>query len=554
MQIDAKKRTLKLGDILVNLGFITEQELRLALEEQAKTGEKLGEVLIRLSLVTEEEVAYALAYQAGVEFVNLEEVITNPAVIKLVSYKVAKENRVLPLDTDGKRIVVALSDPFNFRAIDLIEQTTGLRVVAKVAKEEQIIKAIENLYGLQVSSDEDFEANVREAIRIQQLGAELAPIANIVHLIVLKGIQLDATDIHIEPSDKVSRIRYRIDGVLHPIYVLPRRLHSSVVTRIKIISNLDIGEQRIPQDGSFSFQLGMKSINVRVSTYPTPYGESVVLRILERTNVILGLEKLGFSPEKLQVIRHLVRKPFGIIIVCGPTGSGKTTTLNSILLELNSLEKNIMTIEDPIEYKMPLIKQSQVNEKAGFTFANALRSILRHDPDVILVGEMRDAETAELAFQASLTGHLVLTTIHANTAIQAIPRLKNMGIDPYIMSVGLLGIVGQRLVRKVCDSCKVEVPINQELVDKFELRKYFGTEDREFLGRGCNSCFHTGYRGRTGIFEIIEINDEVRELIQRDASLSEIERVAKYESMLEDGINKVKRGITNLSEVLRVIG
>jgi len=548
------KRGLKLGEILLNYGFITETELKLALEEQSRTGEKLGEILIRLGLVTEEEVSFAIAHQAGVEFVNLEEVIINPAVLKLVPYKVARENKVVPIETDGKSITIAIQDPFNFKAIDTIEQITGLRVVVKVAREEQILKAIENLYGLHVSSDEDLEANIREAIRIQQLGAEVAPIANIVNLIVLKGIQLDATDIHIEPSDKVSRIRYRVDGVLHPIYTIPRRLHPSIVTRIKIMSNLDIGEQRIPQDGGFNFQLGMKNINIRVSTYPTPYGESVVLRILERTNIILGLEKLGLSEEKLARIRNLIRKPFGIIIVCGPTGSGKTTTLNSILLELNSLEKNIMTIEDPIEYRLPLIKQSQVNEKAGFTFANALRSILRHDPDVILVGEMRDRETAELAFQASLTGHLVLTTIHANTAIQAIPRLLNLGVDPYIMSIGLIAIIGQRLVRRVCENCKVKRPVDIDLIKKFGLEKYFRLDEMEFAGKGCSNCFHTAYRGRTGIFEILEVTEEVRELIQRGASLHEIESVLKYETMLEDGIRKVKKGITNLSEVLRVIG
>jgi len=552
--MDSGKRALKLGEILLNYGFITETELKLALEEQSRTGEKLGEILIRLGLVTEEEVSFAIAHQAGVEFVNLEEVIINPAVLKLVPYKVARENKVVPIETDGKSITIAIQDPFNFKAIDTIEQITGLRVVVKVAREEQILKAIENLYGLHVSSDEDLEANIREAIRIQQLGAEVAPIANIVNLIVLKGIQLDATDIHIEPSDKVSRIRYRVDGVLHPIYTIPRRLHPSIVTRIKIMSNLDIGEQRIPQDGGFNFQLGMKNINIRVSTYPTPYGESVVLRILERTNIILGLEKLGLSEEKLARIRNLIRKPFGIIIVCGPTGSGKTTTLNSILLELNSLEKNIMTIEDPIEYRLPLIKQSQVNEKAGFTFANALRSILRHDPDVILVGEMRDRETAELAFQASLTGHLVLTTIHANTAIQAIPRLLNLGVDPYIMSIGLIAIIGQRLVRRVCENCKVKRPVDIDLIKKFGLEKYFRLDEMEFAGKGCSNCFHTAYRGRTGIFEILEITEEVRELIQRGASLHEIENVLKYETMLEDGIRKVKKGITNLSEVLRVIG
>jgi len=552
--MDSGKRALKLGEILLNYGFITETELKLALEEQSRTGEKLGEILIRLGLVTEEEVSFAIAHQAGVEFVNLEEVIINPAVLKLVPYKVARENKVVPIETDGKSITIAIQDPFNFKAIDTIEQITGLRVVVKVAREEQILKAIENLYGLHVSSDEDLEANIREAIRIQQLGAEVAPIANIVNLIVLKGIQLDATDIHIEPSDKVSRIRYRVDGVLHPIYTIPRRLHPSIVTRIKIMSNLDIGEQRIPQDGGFNFQLGMKNINIRVSTYPTPYGESVVLRILERTNIILGLEKLGLSEEKLARIRNLIRKPFGIIIVCGPTGSGKTTTLNSILLELNSLEKNIMTIEDPIEYRLPLIKQSQVNEKAGFTFANALRSILRHDPDVILVGEMRDRETAELAFQASLTGHLVLTTIHANTAIQAIPRLLNLGVDPYIMSIGLIAIIGQRLVRRVCENCKVKRPVDIDLIKKFGLEKYFRLDEMEFAGKGCSNCFHTAYRGRTGIFEILEITEEVRELIQRGASLHEIESVVKYETMLEDGIRKVKKGITNLSEVLRVIG
>jgi len=548
-----ERKPAKLGELLVKLGFITEKELKLALEEQLRTGEKLGEILIRLGFVTEDEVAYALSHQAGVEFVNLEDVVINPAVLKIVPYKLARELKFVPLNVNDKTLTIALSDPFNFKVIDTVERETGYRVLVKVAKEEQILKTIENLYGFTVSSDEDFEANVRDALRIGTVGAEVTPIINIVNLIVLKGIQLDATDIHIEPSDKVSRIRYRVDGVLHPVYVLPKRLHPSVVTRIKILSNLDIGEQRLPQDGAFNFQLGMKNINIRVSTYPTPYGESVVLRILERLNIVLGLEKLGLSDEDIKKLKNMISKPYGIIVVCGPTGSGKTTTLNSLLLEINALEKNIMTIEDPIEYRLPLIKQSQVNEKAGFTFATALRNILRHDPDVILVGEMRDRETAELAFQASLTGHLVLTTVHANTAIQAIPRLINLGVDPYLLSVGLLGIVGQRLVRRVCEVCKEPVPLNKELVSEAGLERYFARDAVEFRGKGCEHCFYTGYRGRTGIFEIVEITDEIRELIQRNAPLTEIADALKFKTMLEDGIEKVKKGITNLEEVLRVV-
>jgi len=550
LKVSEKK---KLGEILLELGVISEEELRIALKEQSRTGEKLGEVITRLGFATEEEIHMAIAQQAGTRFVDLRDIIINPDALTLVPEHVAKEFKLVPIKIDDNTITIVISNPFNFKAIDTIREITGREVIVYTSKEDDIVKALENVYGFAVSIEEEIENNIKEALRTVTPGAESQPVASLVNNFVLKALQLDATDIHIEPSEKVTRIRYRIDGVLHNIFTLPKRLHPSLVTRIKIISNLDIGEQRIPQDGSFSLPFGIKMINIRVSTYPTPHGESVVLRILERINILLGLEKLGFSEENLQILRRIIRKPYGIIVACGPTGSGKTTTLYSILMELNSLERNIMTIEDPIEYRLPLIKQAQINERADFTFSKALRSILRHDPDIIMVGEMRDKDTATLAFQAALTGHLVLTTLHANNAAQAIPRLRNLGVDSYLISVGLIGVIAQRLVRKVCDSCKRERTITEEDIARLMLpEELIGV--RTYDGKGCEKCFHTGYRGRTGIFEILEITPAVQDLILKEAPPGVIEKAAGYKSMFQDGIEKVKAGITTPEEVIRVTG
>jgi len=550
LKVSEKK---KLGEILLELGVISEEELRIALKEQSRTGEKLGEVITRLGFATEEEIHMAIAQQAGTRFVDLRDIIINPDALTLVPEHVAKEFKLVPIKIDDNTITIVISNPFNFKAIDTIREITGREVIVYTSKEEDIVKALENVYGFAVSIEEEIENNIKEALRTVTPGAESQPVASLVNNFVLKALQLDATDIHVEPSEKVTRIRYRIDGVLHNIFTLPKRLHPSLVTRIKIISKLDIGEQRIPQDGSFSLPFGIKMINIRVSTYPTPHGESVVLRILERINILLGLEKLGFSEENLQILRRIIRKPYGIIVACGPTGSGKTTTLYSILMELNSLERNIMTIEDPIEYRLPLIKQAQINERADFTFSKALRSILRHDPDIIMVGEMRDKDTATLAFQAALTGHLVLTTLHANNAAQAIPRLRNLGVDPYLISVGLIGVIAQRLVRKVCDSCKRERTITEEDIARLMLpEELIGV--RTYDGKGCEKCFHTGYRGRTGIFEILEITPAVQDLILKEAPPGVIEKAAGYKSMFQDGIEKVKAGITTPEEVIRVTG
>jgi len=550
LKVSEKK---KLGEILLDLGVISEEELRIALKEQSRTGEKLGEVITRLGFATEDEIHMAIAQQAGTRFVDLHDIIISPEALSLVPEHVAKEFKLVPIKVDDNTITIVISNPFNFKAIDTIREITGREVIVYTSKEDDIVKALENVYGFAVSLEEEIENNIREALRTVTPGAESQPIASLVNNFVLKALMLDATDIHIEPSEKVTRIRYRIDGVLHNIFTLPKRLHPSLVTRIKIISNLDIGEQRIPQDGSFSLPFGIKMINIRVSTYPTPYGESVVLRILERMNILLGLEKLGFSEKNLQTLKRIIRKPYGIIVACGPTGSGKTTTLYSILMELNSLEKNIMTIEDPIEYRLPLIKQAQINERADFTFSKALRSILRHDPDIIMVGEMRDKDTATLAFQAALTGHLVLTTLHANNAAQAIPRLRNLGVDPYLISVGLIGVLAQRLVRRVCDSCKKERPITKEDITRLMLpEELIGV--KTYSGKGCEKCFHTGYRGRTGIFEILEITPAIQDLILKEAPPGVIEKTAGYKSMFQDGIEKVKAGITTPEEVIRVTG
>ena len=540
-----------IGEILRDAGIITPLQLELALREQERTGEKPGQVLLRLGFVNETELLKALGVQWKIPYVDLSSLVVDPKALQLIPEKMARKYKLIPIARQNDTIVLAMSNPNDIVAIDAVRRKTGLHVETRLSDEESILKAIEALYGITESIEDTIEKSLREALLDEKLEESKKPIVNLVDMLILKGIFEGATDIHFEPDERVLRIRYRIDGILHPYFTLPKKLSSAIVSRLKVLSGLDIAEQRIPQDGAFSFPYGLKEIDIRVSTYPSLYGESVVLRILEKTNLLLGLEQLGLSQENLQKFLRVIKKPYGMIIVTGPTGSGKTTTLYACLQEINALEKNIMTVEDPIEYKLPFIRQSQVNERAGFTFANALRHILRHDPDVILVGEMRDKETIEMAFRASMTGHLVFTTLHANSSLAAIPRLLEMGVAPYILSTTLLAIITQRLVRKICPNCTVSYEITDEEREKWNL-----PEDVTHLvrGKGCEQCHMTGYRGRTGIFELLIVTPEVSELILNGASPFEIERASNLENLRDDGIKKALEGITTLEEIERVVG
>lgn len=549
---EREKRGKKLGEILIEQGIITPQQLRIALEEQKRTKEKLGQVLERLGLVTREELVRALGDQAGIPYVDLAKVHVDPQVLDLVPEEVARALKVLPIGLKDSILLVVMSDPHDIRVIDQLRRLTGLGIEPMVAEEERILRAIDAYYKTAVADEERLEEVIKEALLEKESKETTPPIVRIVNSILVRALREGATDIHIEPQEKVIRVRYRIDGILHLGLTLPLKIYSPVLTRIKVMADLDITETRIPQDGGFRFDFGVKTVDLRVSTYPTVFGESVVIRVLEKSSILIGLDQLGFSEENLRTIRSLTDKPYGIFVVTGPTGSGKTTTLYALLLEMDALHKSIMTVEDPVEYRIPFIKQSQVNERAGFTFARALRAILRHDPDVILVGEMRDQETAEMAFRAAMTGHLVLTTLHANTAPAAIPRLLNMGIDPNIVATSLLAVQAQRLVRRICDGCRVPYRPSEEELLRFGVPHLAGKT--LYRGEGCEKCKGTGYKGRTGIHEILVITPEVGALIARGATAQEIQKAAGLKTMREDGIEKALKGITTLEEVVRVVG
>ena len=538
-----------LGQMLIEAGFITEEQLEIALKEQKRTGEKLGEILLRMGFVTREDILKVLSRQWGVPYIDLKKAFVDPNVIKLVPEETAREHKLIPIEAREGTLVVAMANPNDIYAIDLIESITGYKVEPRLSDEESIFKAIEVYYGVAKSPDQVIEESVKLALT-EETAEGTPPIAQLVDMIVIKAAIERATDIHIEPDERVVRVRYRIDGILRSYYTLPRKIYGAVVTRVKIIAGLDISEQRVPQDGAFTIPFGLKEIAIRVSTYPTIYGESIVMRLLNKAS-LLSLDQLGFSKDHLKVLRRIINKPYGMVVVTGPTGSGKTTTLYSILSVLNALEKNIMTVEDPSEYRIPLIKQSQVNEKAGFTFAKALRAILRHDPDVILIGEMRDRETAEMGFRAAMTGHLVFSTVHANTAAAAIPRLIDMGIEPFIVASSLLAVIAQRLVRRICPRCKEEYKPDRETLQLLGLRE---DEGPFFRGKGCEYCKNSGYKGRIGIYEILEITPEIAKMIAEKASAYDIERAAGLKKMKEDGIEKAKAGITTLDEILRVVG
>ena len=542
----------KLGEILIEQGIITPQQLRIALEEQKRTKEKLGQVLERLGLVTREELIRALGDQAGIPYVDLAKIHVDPHVLDLVPEEVARALKVLPIALKDHILIVAMSDPQDIRTIDQLRRLTGLGIEPMVAEEERILRAIDAYYKAAVADEEKLEEVIKEALLEKESKEATPPIVRIVNYILLRALREGATDIHIEPQEKVIRVRYRIDGILHLGLTLPLKIYNPILTRIKVMADLDITETRVPQDGGIRFNFGVKTVDLRVSTYPTVFGESVVIRVLEKSSILMGLDQLGFSEENLRTIRSLTDKPYGIFVVTGPTGSGKTTTLYALLLEMDALHKAIMTVEDPVEYRIPFIKQSQVNERTGFTFARALRAILRHDPDVILVGEMRDQETAEMAFRAAMTGHLVLTTLHANTATAAIPRLLNMGIDPHIVSTSLLAVQAQRLVRRICDNCRVPYQPSEEELHRFAVPHLAGKT--LYRGEGCEKCKGTGYKGRTGIHEILVITPEVGALIAKGATVQEIEKAAGLKTMREDGIEKALKGITTLEEVVRVVG
>jgi type IV pilus assembly protein PilB len=562
----AVKRSSKLGQLLVDEGLVTEVELHRALEVQKKDGQRLGEALIDLGILSPKSLLGALAKQFNVKYCVLRHGLIDPAAARLIDREEAARLKALPLFKVGDTLTVAMMEPQSLPTIDRISALTGLRVNPILALESNIAEFQDKYLGGQVDID-SFLVNLTESeVRVVEhetvdddVSHEISrmvdgsPIVNLVNLAIMTAIRDKASDIHIEPSKQVTRIRYRIDGNLRELMSAPATMHAAVVSRVKVIGKMDIAERRLPQEGRVHVVAEGREIDLRVSAMPTLLGEKIVLRILDKTNLDVSLDKLGVHPRQLAAFRRIFSRPHGIVLVTGPTGSGKTTTLYSVLDLLSSPEKNIVTIEDPVEYQLEGINQIQVNEVIGMTFARALRSILRQDPDVIMVGEIRDEETARVAVQAALTGHLVLSTLHTNNAPGAFVRLGDMGIERYLLASAFNGVVAQRLARTICSYCKTSYfPSETALADA----GWLGDSSRIFYkGEGCKQCHDSGYRGRAGVYEVLEVTDQLRACLHRAENEEEIKAVARqigWRTLREEGLQLVEQGRSTLEEVLRV--
>lgn len=547
----------KLGEALLDAKLVTDGQIQLALAEQKRTGGMLGDTLQQLGFVTASEISKALASETKTEHINLTELEVNAELLKLIPSSLASQYVAFPIKLENEILTVAMENTFDVISIDKLEKLTGYHLDVLSATKQDILEAIEEKYTLSQNINTLIEGAIN-AISNQDAEEDIgkvAPLVQLVDRIIINGIRKRATDIHLEPEKNSIRIRYRIDGILYQEALLPTALKNAIQARLKIMSELDVTEHRIPQDGRISFSLGPRSIDIRASTLPTQYGESIVLRILDKGNVVLDLSKLGLEGDELSKFQRLIEKPHGVILVTGPTGSGKTTTLYAALSEMNSKEESIFTLEDPIEYDLAGIRQVQVRPDFGLSFSEGLRSLLRQDPDTILVGEIRDEETAELAIRASLTGHLVLSTLHTNSAVGAIPRLVNMGVESYLLSSALLLIVAQRLVRKVCPHCRI---IDQDSETFLKRLRLPAPENATFYkGTGCEKCNQSGYHGRVAIYELLEIDDEIREAMLEKISESKLREIVIRKGtqlMVDDGLIKAANGLTTLSEVQRLVG
>jgi type IV pilus assembly protein PilB len=543
----------RIGDILVEAGLLTREQVE---EAQARSrGRRLGQVLVESGLVSEEEIAQALSRQLGIPLIDLRRNPPDPRCVALVPESLARAHHLVPVQLIDRSLFVALADPTDVVGIDAVEKVTGLSVKPAVAPESEVAAAIQRSYGLYVHPD----LVLGEMARREEV---TSPAIHVVDFLLSHAVSHRATDVHIEPEEEAVRVRYRIDGFLYTVTVLPKEVHAAVVSRLKVLSRLDIAEQRLPQDGAFEMTIEGTALDIRVSTIPTVYGERVALRLLDKHRQVLGLDQLGMRPAVREVYERLIQRPYGLILVSGPTGSGKTTTLASTMIRLNSGERNILTIEDPIEYRIRGVSQVQVNPDAGLDFATGLRSVLRHDPDILMVGEIRDPETARIATHAALAGTLVLATIHTNDAPTALLRLVQMGVPPYLIASAVIGVLSQRLVRLLCPSCKQPAAQPQDplaWIERVVGEKPAPGEEipppHISLARGCRRCQFTGYLGRTGIFEILAVTPRIQELLLEGASQKDIEAQARAEgmrSMRLDGALKVLAGLTTLEEVRRV--
>jgi len=549
-----------LGELLIEAGVITAEQRDKAMLEQKRLGKRLGETLVGLGIITEEVMAKALSAQMGLSYKELKFApAVSPGVVELVPETLARKHKVLPLEIHNGRLTLAMSDPLNVFAIDEIKRVTRMPVDTVVVTETELMSALDRYYRGEmeemVKAANVYFPEKEKIVAAAEAMVEDTPIVKLVNTVVTQAVKDRASDIHIEPYEDSLRVRFRIDGKLHDIMTPPKHLHAGIVSRIKILAGMDIAEKRIPQDGRFPINIENRQFDVRASTLPTHHGEKMVLRLLEKTSGLpqLTLSQLGFSKTVLEQYEKLISMPYGFILSTGPTGCGKTTTMYSSLRKISATEKNIVTIEDPIEYNLPNINQVQVNPKAGLTFSSGLRSILRQDPDVIMVGEIRDTETASIATHAALTGHFVLSTLHTNEAVGAIARLIDMGVEPFLITSALVGVLGQRLIVNICPYCKESYIADYEMLNRLGLK---GIKGGQLLrGKGCSECRYTGYLGREGLFELLIITEGIKKLIIDKAPASEIKMQAIKEgfvTMRQEGLIKAVEGITTIEEVMRV--
>ncbi|HEV8310570.1 MAG TPA: type IV-A pilus assembly ATPase PilB [Methylomirabilota bacterium] len=560
----------RLLELLVKENLLTAEQAQKATAEQRKSGDRLASILKRLGFLSDEDLLDFLSRKYGIPVINLQRVEVTEEIIRLVKKEVVQKYQVFPVRKVGNTLTLALSDPTVVLAIDDVQFATGLHVIPVLASETAIKEAIDKNYvdsaakldeilktEQQVGGDKIELVDKAAKVDISEMGEEAgeAPVIRFVNLILADAIRKRASDIHLEPYEKVFRVRYRIDGVLHDVMAPPKQMEAAILSRVKIMANMDIAERRLPQDGRISVKFSSKEVDLRVSSLPTIFGEKIVMRILDKSGVVLDLQKLGFEEDDLERFRRVIQTPYGMILVTGPTGSGKSTTLYAAVSTINSADINIMTAEDPVEYNLPGVNQVHVREDIGMTFQLALRSFLRQDPDVILVGEMRDTETASIAIRAALTGHLVFSTLHTNDAPSTVTRLLDMGIVPFLVSSSLLMVVAQRLCRRICVECRepIELPLSVLLDVGFKPEEAEGV--KVYKGTGCSACANTGYRGRMAIHEILYINAELQEAIVKQRPANELKEVATKHGMRtlrQSGLRKVSMGMTTLDEIIRV--
>jgi type IV pilus assembly protein PilB len=557
-----------MGDLLVEQGIVTRLQLEECLAlQKASPGERLGQILVRKGYAKEDQVMACLAREYGLEFVRLSQVELPPSVLGVLPTDFCRTNKVLVIDANASAgwATVATADPANVFLVDEVRRRLGCRVRLAVATATEITKALDDHFSgfedfrlddlIRDMTDDTIEILADEEEEIPDLArvAGESPTIRLANYLICNAVKEGASDIHIEPGEKKVRVRYRIDGILFEVMSPPQSMHAALVSRLKIMANLDISERRLPQDGRIRAIVRNRFIDFRVNILPTTQGEKAVIRILDNRSILIGLERLGFEPDHLAIFKEQIERPHGIILVTGPTGSGKTTTLYSALMTLNGGEINLSTVEDPVEYFLGFANQVQVNERIGFTFATALRALLRQDPDVIMVGEIRDEETARISVQAALTGHLVLSTLHTNDAPSSITRLINIGVEPYLISASVNSVIAQRLVRRICQNCKEPIEPSEE-TRKALARNQIDTPEL-FRGKGCERCRGTGYSGRCAIYEVLVLDDSFRDLVAASPNVTDLRRYCRERGMVtlrEDGIRKLKRGVTTVEEVIRV--